>query len=235
MSLTRAHVEDHPHPPHGQAAQRGRARWHDRQRCQPRAVISDAGIASNVNHVQFSTYAGNVFSSFAVYDIAGVATKRLTWLGDSISTFNYGYQLIVANTYNYGVNTLANHAVSGARIIDDMPSQVTAAASDNADIIVIEFGTNDDDPLRSTYETQLNALKASNANAHIYCLSILNRTPDNNRLLKNPRIQTACANAGVTFWDTEGWFDPSDNLDGGTHPDAAHNQKIAAQVLARLA
>jgi lysophospholipase L1-like esterase len=144
---------------------------------------------------------------------------------------------MVVQGYNGGDCYLMNHAVGGHSIMTNMDAQTVAAASDAADIILILLGTNDVDDAGVTaeYQENLEELKTSNASATIYGMSILNRTAgEATRLVNNTRIQTACANAGVTYWDTEGWIDAATETSDGTHPTAAGHVKIAAQVLARL-
>jgi hypothetical protein len=55
----------------------------------------------------------------------------------------------------------------------------------------------------------------------------------------NPRIQAAvgaAAAAGVncTYWNTDGWIDPSADTSDGLHPTEAGHAKILAEVLARI-
>jgi lysophospholipase L1-like esterase len=131
-----------------------------------------------------------------------------------------------------------NRGVGGSTIMAGaapMSTQVTASASDNADVIILEFGTNDADDagITAEYQAQIVALQASNPAARIYGLGILPRSSDN-VAVNNPRIHTACTNAGVTYWDPVGWIDPATDTSDGVHPTAAGHAKIATQILALL-
>jgi lysophospholipase L1-like esterase len=117
-----------------------------------------------------------------------------------------------------------------------MDGQTLAAAGDAAQIIIVEFGTNDADDagLTAKYQANLEALKLSNPTAVIIGMGILPRTSHANRDANNPRIETACAGAGVTYWNTDGWIDPATETSDGTHPTDAGYQKIATEALNRL-
>lgn len=167
--------------------------------------------------------------------------KKNTVLGDSISADTTdGWQEMVHGTYNKGAVWKKNYSVGGMGIIvgaTNMAAQVASAASDDADNILIMLGTNDTetgDTLRSTYETNLNTLKASNPRARIFGIGILNRTDMTGVATKNTRIQTACTNAGVTYKDATGVIDPVTDTDDGLHPNAAGNTKIANWALTWL-
>lgn len=171
---------------------------------------------------------------------------RVSILGDSISALAATVDLwhdVVFDSYRDGITGVMNHAVGGASIITDvdgdadMDAQVVSAASDDADIIIIELGTNDTETgeaLTTEYQENLLELKASNPRSRIYGMGILPRTVMTGVVDKNARIATACTNAGVTYWDTTGWIDPSTETSDGVHPTAEGHAKIAAQVLARL-
>jgi lysophospholipase L1-like esterase len=118
-----------------------------------------------------------------------------------------------------------------------MDEQTVEAASDNADIIIILLGTNGDTyDVQAEYTENLQELQTSNPNAVIYGVGIIPRDDggDNGRSIKNPRIAAACAAAGVTYWDTDGWIVPATDTTDGLHPTEAGQIKIANEMLARL-
>ena len=165
--------------------------------------------------------------------------KTITILGDSIAHDSLGWTAIFYSKYHDGFYRVKNHSVSGASIVADMASQVTTAASDNADIIIVGLGTNDPDSsnVQTVATAQLAALKASNPRATIYWMGILPRTaPTDNGSVNNPRISAACAANSATYWDTRTtpWIVPASDLQDGVHPNMAGSDKIVAQVLARL-
>ena len=133
--------------------------------------------------------------------------------------------------------------VAGA---SNLAAQATAAASDDADIIIIQLGSNDDNAgnmgtLQTAYEDGIIALKASNTNATIYAMNVLKRwanQTDGAEVDKSnirTAIAAACTAQGITCWDTytTPWI-AQDETSDGIHPTAAGHAKIAAEVLARL-
>jgi lysophospholipase L1-like esterase len=167
---------------------------------------------------------------------------KIAVIGDSIAATAAGWVTLLGNQYNNGANGIQNRAVGGSTILHngtypDMADQVTAAVNDDADVILVELGTNDldtTDALRAEYQAQLNALKASNPSARIFGLGIFPRTNMTGVAAKNACILTACTNAGITYWDTTGWIDAATETTDGTHPTAGGHAKIATEVLARL-
>lgn len=166
---------------------------------------------------------------------------RFTVLGDSISSGNTTWPWLLTAQHNAGYVHCTNRAVSGAHICHtgvatDMEDEATAAAGDNAGLIIIALGTNDggDINITPTYTAQVNALKASNPYARIFSMGILPKTLDANRAADNARIEAACTAAGIPYWNTDGWIDPAADTSDGTHPTAGGHAKITAQALARL-
>lgn len=178
-----------------------------------------------------------------------VATYYLSILGDSIAQTQYwvtpvwtGYKIIA------GVGSASgfDHAVSGTSVINGMDAQVIEAASDNAQAIIIQFGTNDDNAgnmatLQAEFEENLIELKASNPTATIYVMNVLPRWTNNtigpevDKSNIRTAIAAACTAQSVDCWDTYStpWVTQAQTLDG-THPNAAGSAAIAAAILALL-
>lgn len=183
-----------------------------------------------------------------IFELAFGDVTKITFLGDSISTglIQGQWPYYLDAIYNSGKNILNLRAVAGSGIISGMAAQVTDAASDNANTIIIALGTNDDNAgnmttLQATYEAGIAALKVSNPNATIYAMNVLPRwtdagggTPVDKSNIRTA-IAAACTAQSITCWDTftTPWIDAGDTSDG-THPTAAGHIKIATQVLARL-
>lgn len=174
---------------------------------------------------------------------------RLTVLGDSISGWPnavVNWVSIVAATYHSGWVEVRNHAVGGHSIIANMAGQTTASASDGANKIIIELGTNDNDAgnmttLQAEVETRIAALKVSNPSAVLYYLNVMPLWTDSGggTPVAKGNIRTAvaaaCTAQGITCWDTFNtpWIVAADTSDG-THPTAAGYAKVATEVLARI-
>jgi lysophospholipase L1-like esterase len=177
----------------------------------------------------------------------------VTFIGDSIAqASNLKYPDFVFNDKNGGYYRCIRRAYAGAGILDGaFAAQVTAAASDNADIIIVELGTNDDNAgnmatLQATAEAQLAILKASNPRAALYWLNVLPRwtdvgggTPVDKGNIRTA-IAAACTAKGVTCWDTftAPWIAAADTVDG-LHPTyigqtGTGHRKIADQILLLL-
>lgn len=174
-------------------------------------------------------------------------TKTITILGDSISAPVYNqlrWADIVREGYNGGLVAVTNYAVSGQSILSHMDAQVTAAANDNADIIIIHMGTNDvtTTGLQAEVEENIIELKADHPNATIYFMNILPRWTDESgdtpvdKSAFRTAIAAACTAQSITCWDTYDtpWITAADTADG-LHPNAAGIAKVAAAILARLA
>jgi lysophospholipase L1-like esterase len=142
---------------------------------------------------------------------------------------------LMRNYYNGGYRTIS-HSVAGQSIMANMDTQTAAAATDDASIIIIALGTNDADDagITAVYQNDINALKASNPHAKIYGMGILDKTTPGARINNNTRIQTACSNAGIPYWNTTGWIVPATDTADGTHPNLLGWNKIYPQVIALL-
>ena len=181
----------------------------------------------------------------ALYRSTGTP-KVISIIGDSISASVYNalkWVEIVRDGYNGGRVAMPNYAVSGQTILSHMDAQVLAAANDNADIIIIEMGTNDTTTtgLQAKVEENLIELKRDHPNATIYFMNILPRWTDQgggtpvDKSGNRTAIAAACTAQSVTCWDTftTPWIDAADTADG-LHPNAAGYAKVGAAVLARL-
>lgn len=125
----------------------------------------------------------------------------------------------------------------------DLPEMVLEAATDDADIIIIALGTNDDNggnmaAIRATMATGIDDLRVSNSRATIYWLNILPRfdgPPYEDKSILRPAIAAECAVKGVTCWDTftDPWVTQA-QLPDNLHPNASGHAAIAARVLALL-
>lgn len=173
--------------------------------------------------------------------------KRLSIIGDSIEAAWNCWNYHVSRAYNNGTCQMINHAVVGTSIMDGMAAQVTAAASDNADAIILCHGTNDDNSgnmatLQATVESAIDTLHATNAHATIYYMNVLPRWtnnttgPDVDKSNIRTTIAAACTAKSITCWDTYTvpWI-AQNQTDDGVHPTtAAGHPAIATQVLAAL-
>lgn len=167
-------------------------------------------------------------------------------IGDSIANDFSDFPFLVGMGYNNGQSFVANHAVAGVGIINGMDAQVTASASDDSNIIIMELGTNDNNAgnmatLQAEVEENITELKVSNPHATIYYMNVLPRWTNNGGLTEVDKgnirtaIAAACAAKSITCWDTytAPWITAAQTLDG-LHPTAAGHAAIAVQVLARL-
>jgi lysophospholipase L1-like esterase len=173
-------------------------------------------------------------------------SKVITTLGDSISADFKSWNQYVYKKYDNNQAVLKNHAVGGQSIMDHLDAQTLAAAGDNADVIIIEMGTNDNNAgnmaaLQAEVEENIAELKISNPRAAIYYLNLLPRWTNNtgavpvDKAAIRTAIAAACTAQGITCWDTftTPWITAGDTTDG-LHPTAAGYAAIATEVLARL-
>lgn len=173
----------------------------------------------------------------------------LSIIGDSIpisanAASNWPY--MVRDSYNSGKVILKNHAVSGTSIVSGMDAQVIASGSDNANIIICQAGTNDDNAgnmitLQAEVEENLLELRSLNPNANIYYMNVLPRwtdvtgaTPVDKSNIRTA-ISLACSARGIVCWDTytDPWINASDTSDG-LHPNITGDEKIFTRVLSLL-
>lgn len=172
--------------------------------------------------------------------------KTITFIGDSITYADSAYDEMVTDLYNKGDVTQKAHAQSGGRIMVEMAAHVAAAATDNADIIIIEMGVNDDNAgnmaaLQAQVEAHLATLKGTNPRATIYWMFLpaYNGSAEGSELSDKANIRTAvaagCSAQGATYWDTltTPWILPTDTSDGW-HPTVSGHRKVAGEILARM-
>lgn len=200
--------------------------------------------AGSQTGVSFTIY--NAGGTCSIDDVSAriVGDKILTVIGDSIAADINSFGRLMQRENNYA---LCSYAVGGASIFySAMDLQTVAAINDNADIIINELGTNDDETdnmsLKQTeIQNRLKIQKASNPNATIYYMNVLPRWTDVGGLTEamKPNIRAciaaACLAENVTCWDTytDPWINASDTIDG-IHPSAAGHVKIRNRILALL-
>jgi len=181
-----------------------------------------------------------------MFRYAGLGYTTVTVFGDSISIMASGWQVLLSQQYKSGKITLSSRAVSTTSIMADFATYVPYAAQDNANIIIIAYGTNDDNAgdmvaLQAKVEEQIAILKISNLQANLYYLNVLPRWTNigGGTVVDKSNIRTAiaaaCVSQGVTCWDTftTPWITAAQTLDG-CHPTADGHAAIIAQVLTRL-
>jgi len=202
-------------------------------------VLPNTPWKGNIAHV---AYINRAITQAEVIRAATVNSKikRVLFLGDSIAIATPSFADYLVQEYNNGECAIINRAISGADVAGgeatDMPTQVSNSSADNADVIIIELGTSDEvvANIRAVYVAQVNILKANHSDANIYCMSVLPKTSDADRVDKNVELALACTDTGITYWDTDGWITPATDTTDGTHPTAAGHAKIAAEILALL-
>jgi lysophospholipase L1-like esterase len=214
--------------------------------------ITDASIIGNTYHglADFSNVAGaNTCSRFLF--TATSAPKRIAIIGDSICVDTAGstnrWATYFGQFYGSGDNTLLNHAVGGAKILpnagNDMETQTAAAASDNADIIIIALGVNDgnlDAGIQAEYQANVQALKLSNPTATIYAIlpwpiwaGVGGAETDKGNV--RTAVIAACAAEGVTYYNP--YADAvytSTNTGDGIHPNNSGVRKAVTWVLGKF-
>ncbi len=121
-----------------------------------------------------------------------------------------------------------------------MAAQATACATDNADIIIMALGTNDNNAgnmatLQSAVEAGIDTVRGTNPNATVYYMNVLPRTTGAKNNIR-AAIAAACTAKSVTCWDTvtDPWInDVTDTIDG-LHPNTAGYDKIVSRLLTRI-
>jgi lysophospholipase L1-like esterase len=178
-----------------------------------------------------------------------IRSVGISIIGDSISATTAGairWPYSICDTFAGGKAATINHSVAGQSIAGHMATQAAACANDQASVIVMALGRNDNNggdmsALQGVVETTIDTLRASNPAARLFYMNVLPAWTDVGGgtpvALDNIRgaIAAACLAKGVSCWDTvtSPWIAAADTTDG-THPNQAGQDKIAAQVLARL-
>lgn len=212
-------------------------------------TINQATINNNTLHMQFSTYGGNLFTSpFLVSEYSAPTQITFTFMGDSITALTPSWADEAVMKYPVRSNIVKvwnNYASAGAAIThrdgySDLADMVSLAAEDDANFVIIELGTNNDNAaeaqaaILAEMEAQIDNLKASNTNAQIFWVNVLPRfdgPPYEDKSNVRATIQTGCTAKGVTCLNT---YDPpiivqadtTDNL----HLAASGKTKLAAFV-----
>lgn len=232
----------------------------------PAGSFTESSLALT-NSGAIDRYLGGTLAAFAIYDSLTLqqasairralldqyanplphTTKVITAIGDSITAATSSWETRTAEMYNESFTTVNQRALVGARIMYELDTYVAAAVDDNADVVIVQMGVNDDNggdmtALQAKVEENLAELKASNRNASIYWMFLpaYEGTTEGDPLVAKGNIRTAiaagCAAQGISYWDTlsDPWILPTDTSDGW-HPTAAGHQKIADRVVALLA
>lgn len=178
-----------------------------------------------------------------VNDAAHIA--RIAIIGDSISRFvgdGTEWPWIVGYTHNSSLATVINHAEAAMGILagdHNLAYQASAAASDDADVIIIALGTNDDnaeanqEALQEALGAGIDALRASNPRARIHTVAVWPNYAD--AQLDNIResiVAVSAAKNVVSHDPTDVWAE-NESTDGW-HPNAAGHAKAATWVLGWL-
>jgi lysophospholipase L1-like esterase len=213
--------------------------FHDRALVGITQTVNEATINNNTMHGLISLTAGVTFDNLYMNTNA----IRIVTLGDSITDGTLTWSERLVNAYRYGCNRYFKRAIAGGKIMSgaqSMDVQTLAAASDDADYILILLGENDtaSDDLTTEYQENITELATSNTRATIYCMGV---TPSSSadRDTKNTKIAAAVAGAvlagaNAVYWNTDGWIDYATETSDGVHPTAAGAIKIMNRVLALL-
>ncbi len=193
-------------------------------------ILYNPAMLDGQYHGLFSTDTSPLYS----LSLTPVTTPtKISFLGDNITDPTITrYASMTSNLYPKLVIP-QNHGVGGSVIVYDgthvdLEDQVKAAARDDADIIIIELGTNDSygADITTIYETQVQVLQAGNPKAKIYALGILPRSSMAGVADKNSKIETACTKTGITYIDTTDWINPATDLYDGLHPNDTGSLKM---------
>jgi lysophospholipase L1-like esterase len=165
----------------------------------------------------------------------------LSVLGDSITQAEGSWAARLAQTHNQGHIRYNKYAVAGHSIMANMDAQTLSAADDNADLIIIELGTNDNNAgdmgaLQAKVESNIDALRTSNPSATIFYMNVLPRFDGVDKSNIRAAIVAACAAKSVTCWDTvtDPWILEADTQADKYHLNDTGYAKITAEVLERL-
>jgi lysophospholipase L1-like esterase len=163
-----------------------------------------------------------------------------TSIGDSVLAADPNWLTKIVEISTDKNITIKNHSIRGYSIMENFDSETVEASEDDADIIFLALGTNDDNSgdmkaLQEKVESNIIALKSSNPRAKIYYLNVLPRFDGVDKTKIRNAIIAACANQSIVCWDTytSPWITDSDTRDH-VHPNAKGIAKIAAKVYLKI-
>jgi hypothetical protein len=170
----------------------------------------------------------------------------ITVQGDSICTNSNSWTARLILAYPSKA-VLFCHAYTGESIMSHMDAQTVAAANDDADIIILSLGTNDNNAgdmnaLQAEVEENIAELKATNPRARLFYLNVLPRWVDNstgaevNKSAIRAAIAAACTAQGIPCWDpyTTPWITQDQTVDG-LHPNSDGHISITTHIQECLA
>lgn len=176
-------------------------------------------------------------------EVSNTEIKKMLVIGDSITNDNTDFPTYVVN---YATKNVFGRSfgVAGNTISSHLATQTSLAVVENADYILLELGTNDNNAgdmsaLQVILEAQINRLIASNPRASIYYLNVFpcwtntgGGTPIDKSNIRTA-IAAACTSTGITCVDVSTWLIASNTSDG-LHPTSTGSLLIANQIIALL-
>lgn len=218
-------------------------------------VLTSAAVATSptsganmIGHAAHALLCDSELNPDQVMQLANFGPLRTySALGDSITSATDGWLDMVVGSYPHDVRSCVHdHSAAGQSIMGHMEAQVSAARRDQADVIIIALGANDNNSgdmsaLQGEVEENLIELKRSHPPAVIRYMNVLPQWTDNTGVVEVPMnnvraaIAAACEAQSVECWDTytTAWI-TADQTSDGVHPTASGNADIATQVLMRL-
>lgn len=170
--------------------------------------------------------------------------KRIAYIGDSITANSTTTWVdMVGSEYLSGAVASMNHAIAGITIQNDMASQAALCASDNAHVIYVALGANDDNAgnmttLRATYEAGIDTLQASNPSAAIKLINVcpvweVDKVTPKDKSNIRTMIDAVGTARGLTVLQpfSEAWYTGAETSDG-VHPSSTGDALIAARMIA---
>jgi hypothetical protein len=178
------------------------------------------------------------------------ALQTVSLVGDSIIAKDFSVK-VTENAWSWcwgnarpTPTRFINHAVGGHSIMVHGAADAAATAGDNADMVLMALGTNDDNAtnaatLQAAVESQIQTVRTNNPSAIITYLNVPPRWTDNTGAVPVDKaniraaIAAGCAAQGITCVDTFStpWFAANQTLDG-THPATAGHSAYATQLAA---
>lgn len=200
------------------------------------ATIGGPEWAGNLAHAAIWSKALTVDE---IYNLAHPTTRRerVVVLGDSIALY---WPSWFKGAYQGGWAAVWNRAVGGQSIVLHMAAQVASAANDNADLVIVALGTNENGTLeqnKSVYAAQLQQLLIDHPNARIYCQQVMrkdNGTSKYNSTSSQAIRQCVAEAATERIWTTDcdlwidGITDGTDPYTNGDLIDSVHLNPVGA-------